>query len=112
LQRRAQRREVVGFRGVEAHVGEAVLESGPRSVFQRFGFDEAAHLLVNECGESVAVPGLAAERQDVRGFGQVVVQVRHVERGQQLAHREVARAAEDHQVERSRGGGRGGGVGT
>ena len=42
---------------------------------------------------------LAAQGVDAGVDWQVVVQVRHVQRGQQLADREVAHATENHQVQ-------------
>ncbi|MCY1534278.1 hypothetical protein D9M68_696440 [compost metagenome] len=111
LQGGAERGVVGRLRGVEGDVVQPLQKALPRGHVVGLGLDEAGHFFLDEFDEGGAVPGLAAQRVDARGGGQVVVQVRHVQRGQQLAHREVAHPAKDHQIEwRSRGGGgRGGG---
>jgi len=100
LQGRGQGVKVWGLRGVHADVVQPLQEADPGGVDEGFVFNEAAHLFLNKGHEFVALPHLAAQGVDACGGGQVVVQVRHVQRGQQLADREVAHAAKDHQIER------------
>jgi len=104
LQFGAQAGKVAGGGGVHADVVQAAHEAAPVGVVVGLAADEAGHFFLDEGQEGGAVPGLAAQRVDARGLGQVVVQVGHVQRGQQLAHREVAHTAKDHQIERGRRG--------
>lgn len=50
---------------------------------------------ITRAGGSVLGGNQQAQRVDAGVHAQVVVQVRHVQRRQQLAHRQVADAAED-----------------
>jgi hypothetical protein len=102
-QRGGQAGVVLGARGVQAHVHQAFDETAPGAGVQLGRGDEGAHLVVDEGGEGGAVPGVAPQGHDARVLGQCLVQVRHVEGRQQLAHREIARAAEDDEVERGLG---------
>ena len=93
--------EILCLGGVHADVVQPLQKAGPGGFGKGFVFNEAAHLVLYERDKGGAVPALAAQRVDARGGRQVVVQVGHVQRGQQLAHREVAHPAKDHQIERA-----------
>lgn len=71
---------------------------------ERLLFDEGLRLQLHEFVDVLlARPGLAADRENAGIRRQIAVQMRHVKRRQQLAERQVARAAEDDHVERQVG---------
>jgi len=84
---------------VQADVFEQLQEAVPRLLVEVGGRDEAARLGFDDAQVGLAGEVLATRGQDARRCGQVAVQVGHVQGGQQLAHREVAHAAEDDHVE-------------
>ncbi len=84
---------------VDQHVLEQVEEAAPRVGVERLLVDERARLLVHELAITVDAPVAAADGDDARLGRKIAVQVRHVQRGQQLAGGQVAAAAEDDHVD-------------
>ena len=106
LQGGGQGGEVAGLGGIDADVVQALQKALPGFGILGFGFGKPRHLVLDEGQKRSLIPGLAAQAVDAGGRRQVVVQVRGVERRQQLAHREVTHPAKNDQIEHvGQGGG-------
>jgi len=95
----AQAQVAFGLGGVEADVVQPLQKALPGVGFQRGGFDVGARGLVDEGDVVVACPLVPTDADDAALRCQPAVQVGHVQGGQQLAPRQIAGAAEDHDVQ-------------
>jgi hypothetical protein len=84
---------------VETHVLEQCQVAVPGFLVEIVARDERARMFFDVGQIGLAVEFLASGRDDAGLGGQIAVQVGHVERRKQLAHRQVAHAAEDDHVE-------------
>ena len=100
LQRLAQGGEARALGRVHCGEVQAVQKALPHGGLHGAGIDEAHHLVLDEGQKLFAAPRLAAQGVDACVLGQVVVPVRHVQRRQEFANREVAHAAKNHHVQR------------
>ncbi|MCY1236788.1 hypothetical protein D9M72_494600 [compost metagenome] len=91
---------MAGLRGIDPHEVEPLQERAPLAGIEVAGIDEGLRALVGKAREGFGIPFMAAHADDARALGQVAIAMAHVQRGQQLAGRQVTAAAEDHKVHR------------
>ncbi len=101
LERRLQRPEGVGLGGIHADVRQALGEAAPDVRTERLALGRELDAgLFDQLDEIVRTHVAARDGDDLAIGRQAVVAVQFVERGEQLALRQVAAAAEHDHVER------------
>lgn len=95
----AQHAEVFGTRQVELHVEHTLKKTRPRCLVEPVLRDMRLHVLVDPREVRVAIVLVARDRDDLAGFGEQARAVGFIEGRQDLAHRQVAGAAEQHEGE-------------
>jgi len=103
-QRRHQRAVAVGLGGVERDVGDALQEALPFVLDHGF-LDVRLGVGLDHVQEGLLRTVVLADADDARRVGQIAGDVARIHRGQELAHRKVAAAAKENEVEIGKGHG-------